>query len=326
MPVNVKEVKRRLDFLLKDENLVSDYIRRFGPVINMKNIKEIKTSNISLETSGDSADSAAGNDPVFETKLNCPVCNNENITGYELKAKSQQQIENKLTQIEYIGALGHKTVDYDQLSVTVCPRCLFASPDKKDFITVSTFSGKVTPSSITQNAILTLQEKIGERKGTIEGIADIDNFFQRPRNLDAVIASYKLAILRGQTEVYHEQVNALFKIGAYHLKVAKFKKAKGEDEEASLRDALDCFSECFKTSNTSTETLEYRTIYMIIVLHIRLKEQKKAHPYIGVLDKIKTDLKIEEKSGKRVVFTVIDQWLSKAKLLWEDKDLDDLFA
>lgn len=325
MPVDVKEVKRRLCLLLKDENLVAEYIRRFGPTIDMKNIKLVKESEVLGDARGEETDPSKGADPIFELTLSCPVCNNENVRSYELKAKSQQLVENKLLQQEYIGAMGHRTVDYDFLSVAICPRCLFASPDRKDMVGKNKITGKAIPSQIPPNVILTLQEKIGERKALLEGVANLDDFFKRPRKSEAAILSYKLAALRAKIEAFYEMPNALYKLGFYYLKIAKIMKKRREDDTPALKEALDYLLECFKNSNASGESAEYRVIYCIVALHIRLGDSKKGHPYIGVLDKIRGELNIKAKSDPKINLAVIDSWLTKVKNLWEDREREGLF-
>jgi len=324
MPVDVKEVKRRLALLLKDDNAISEYIRRFGPVIDMKNIKLLKDSE-QKSSEGDEDNPAKGADPVYEVKLDCPVCGNQEITSYELKAKALQILENRLLQQEYSGALGHRTVDFDLLSVTLCPRCLFASPDKKDFATQNKTTGKPVLSQIPPNTILTLQEKIGERKAMIEGIANVEEYFKRPRKVDAAILSYRIAAMRAKVEAFYELPNSLLKLGFYYLKIAKLLKKKKEDETPALREALEYFVECFRNSNTSSETNEYRVIYGILALYVRLGEPKKGHPYIGVLDKIRTALKVKAVEDPTINLTFIDNWILKCKNLWEDRELPDLF-
>lgn len=325
MPVDVKEVKRRLTVLLKDENLVSEYIRRFGPVIDIKSIKSIKEADTAGEDCEAESSKEYGDDPIFEIKVICPVCGNDGIPSYELKAKSQQVVENRLLQQEYIGAMGHKTVDYDFLSVTVCPRCLFASPDRKDFASKNKITGKNVPSQIPPNAVLTLQEKIGERKSRIEGIANIEEFFKRPRKSEAAILSFRLASMRAQVEAFYELPNSLYKLGFYHLKIAKILKKKKEDDAPALKEALEYFIECFKNSNASGEVAEYRIIYCIVATFIRLGEPKKAHPYIGVLDKIRGELNAKSKTDPKINLTFVDSWLNKTKILWEDREREDLF-
>ncbi|MBL8028642.1 MAG: DUF2225 domain-containing protein [Fibrobacteres bacterium] len=324
MPVDVKEVKRRLLVFLKDENLVSEYIRRFGPTIDIKNIKLIK-ENESTDAVKEGDGPSEGADPIFESLLICPVCNKDNIVSYELKAKSQQVVENRLLQQEYLGAMGHKSVDYDNLAVSICPRCLFASPDRKDFSSISKITGKPVPTQIPQNPILTLQEKIGERKSLVAGIANPEDFFKRPRKPDASILSYKLAGMRANVEAYHELPNSLYKLGFYYIKMAKLIKRKGEDDSAALRDALGYFEECFKNSNSSGEATEYKVLYMIIALNIRLKEDRKAQPFIAAFDKIRTELAAKSKTDPKINLSSVDMWLNKAKNIWEDRERNDLW-
>ncbi len=325
MPADVKEVKRRLSLLLKDENVVSEYIRRFGPVIDMKNIKLIKEVEANSDARGEEMDPSKGIDPIFELVVTCPVCGNDNVRSFELKAKSQQLVENRLLQQEYIGAMGHRTVDYDFLSVSVCNRCLFASPDRKDWVNKNKITGKAIQSQIPPNTILMLQEKIGERKALLEGIANVEEYFKRPRKSEAAILSYKLAALRAKIEAFYELPNSLYKVGFYYLKIAKIMKKRREDDTPALKDALDYLNECFKNSNASGEIAEYRVIYCIVAIYIRLGEYKKAHPYIGVLDKIRGELAAKSKSDPKINITFIDTWLNKIKNLWEDREREDLF-
>ena len=42
MAIDVVEVKRRLLSLLNDTNLVNEYLRQFGPTLDIKHIKSIK--------------------------------------------------------------------------------------------------------------------------------------------------------------------------------------------------------------------------------------------------------------------------------------------
>jgi len=325
MPVNVQEVKKRLTLLLKEDNLVNEYIRRFGPVIDIKNIKAIKEEKESARNETPSAAEEKGIDPIFEITVSCPVCNYETITGYELKAKALQITENFLLQSNYKGAMGHQTVDYDRLSVIVCPRCLFASPDKRDFTTLNKITNKMVPSQISSNTLLTLQEKIGERKAALPGGIRAETFFKRPRSLDSAVLTYRLAALRAKVEAFHELPNALYKLGSYNMKIAKLLRQKKEDEVPALQEALDYFVECFQNSNTSSDVLEYRTLYTIVALYLRLGEEKKGHTYIGVFDKLRTDLKAEAQKDPSVNTTTIEKWIEKAKYLWEERERTDLF-
>ncbi len=318
MSIDVSEVKRRLQTLLSDPNLVNEYIRQYGPTIeigNIKAIKEARAKSLILPDEGH------GDDPVFEIRLTCPVCSRENITCYELRAKSQQIIKNKFLVPSYKGASGYKTVDYSLLSVSVCPRCLFASPDKKDW---NRQEGN-SKSQIPGNVIMTLQERIGERKALLKSISDVESYFQRPRVVDAVIASYTLAKARAGVEAFYEQPYSLFKLGAYSLRIAKIVKERGGDNREILREALEHYEEAFRMSNCPSEEIELQVIYSIVALSLKLGDPKKANSYLGVFTNLQNDRVIEMKENPKLNCILISKWNEKAKQLWEDRDFPDLF-
>jgi uncharacterized protein (DUF2225 family) len=318
MAINVVEVKRRLQALLNDSNLVNEYIRQFGPSIDIKNINAVKESKAkALATFGE----GVGNDPIFEIKVICPVCSRDGISCCELRAKSQQIIKNKFLVPSYEGASGFKTVDYSHLAVTVCPRCLFASPDKKDWNRAE----NDTKTQLPGNAVLTLQERIGERKALLKSVSDPEAYFKRPRVLDAVIASYNLAMARAHVEAFYELPYALYKLGAYSLRIAKILKDSGKDNREALHDALGYYEEAFRTSNCPSEEIEMQVIYTIVALNLKLEDPKKANSFIGVFGNLHNDRVIEMKENPKLNLILIDKWTDKAKELWEDRDRTDLF-
>jgi uncharacterized protein (DUF2225 family) len=320
MPINVPEVKRRLVTLLDDENLANEYIRRFGPKLDIKNIKQIKDSKKAQTRE----DEGAGKDPIYEIKLKCPVCNTDDVIGYELYGKSQAMTFNKFMVPVYEGAMGFRTINFSRLAVIVCPRCLCASPDKKDFIALSSIA-KSNISQLPPNTLMTLQERIGERKALLKSVSDPKSFFRRPRTDDAAILSYRLALLRASVEAYYEIPYAYYKMGAYCLKIAQIFKNSGGNNEEHLKEALDFYSDAFRLSNCPSEDIEYQTIYTIIALQMRLGNDSKAASYIGVLDRIESDLKKKMREDPKVTLTYIDKWLRIAKTLWEDRSNPDLF-
>ena len=322
MTIDVSEVKRRLLVLLNDQNLVNEYIRQYGPSIDIKNIKSVKESRNKCLQAQESSD---GDDPVFEIKVKCPVCNQEKIICYELRAKSQQVIQNKFLVSSYSGANGFRTVDYTLLSVIVCHRCLFASPDKKDFIRISPGSQSESKSQLTSNVIMTLQEKIGERKSVLKSVTDYESYFKRPRFEEAAIDSYRLAIARAKIEAWYEQPFSLYKLGAYALKIAKIMDDAGRDSREVLLEALSYYEEAFKTSNCPAEEIEMQIIYTIVALYIRLGEFKKANSYIGVFNNIHNARVAEMRDNPKLNTVIIDRWTDKAKFLWEERENPDLF-
>jgi uncharacterized protein (DUF2225 family) len=319
MAIDIAEVKRRLQTLLNDTNLVNDYIRQFGPTIDIKHIKAVKDAKTKGLVTGD--EGGPGDDPIFEIKVTCPVCGREDITCYELRAKSQQILKNKFLVPSYEGASGYRTVDYSFLAVTVCPRCLFASPDKKDWARAEGDDKTQMPA----NVIMTLQEKIVERKAILRSVPDPDSYFKRPRTMDSAIASYKLALARAHVEAFYEQPYALYKLGAYSLRIAKIIKDAEGDNRDVLREALGYYEEAFRMSNCPSEEIEMQVIYSIVALNLKLEDLKKANSYLGVFTNLHNERSNEMKENPKLNLIIINKWTEKAKMLWEDRDREDLF-
>jgi uncharacterized protein (DUF2225 family) len=323
MTIDVTEVKRRLFVFLNDVNLVNEYIRQYGPTIDVKNIKAIKeTLSGALQSEGAAS---VGTDPIYTLEVGCPVCNLENIPRYELRAKSQQVTQNKFLVALYNGVSPYRTVDYIMLAVTVCPRCLFASPDKKDFNYAGFTAQNENKTQMTSNVLMTLQEKIGERKGHLKPGCDVAVYFGRNRTREAAIDSYRLAITRAKIEAWYEQPYALYKLGAAYLRIAKLMKDALIDNNDCLHEALHCCEEAFKTSNCPSEEIEMQVIYTIVALSLKLKDQKKANSYIGVFNNLHNTRQAEIRSNPKLSLSIIDKWTDKAKFLWEDRNEKDLF-
>jgi uncharacterized protein (DUF2225 family) len=323
MTIDVAEVKRRLQTLLNDSNLVNEYIRQYGPSLDIKNIKAVKDKRAKAAREGDEE---GGQDPLFDIKLRCPVCNRDEITCFELRAKSQAIVLNKFLVPTYKGASGYRTLDYTLYAVTVCPRCLFASPDKKDFSRAAPGSlGAELKSQLTNNVIMTLQEKIGERKALLRYIADYESFFRNPRTDDAAIVSYRLAMSRAKVEDWFEQPYSLYKLGAYALRIAKIMKDAGGDNREALREALNYFEEAFRVSNCPSEEIEMQVIYTVVALYLKLGDQRKANSYIGVFKNLRTTRQQEIKSNPKLTTVLIDKSLEKAAVLWDYRDEPDYF-
>lgn len=324
MTINVTEVKRRLQVLLNDQNLVNEYIRLYGPNIDIKNIKTIKEKK-THNTSDSERSPDVEHDPIYEINVKCPVCNQVNISCYELRAKSLQVLLNKFLVPTYQGTSGFDTVDYNLLAVTVCPRCLFASPDKKDFSRIDANGHSEIKSQLGHSILLSLQEKIGERKAVLGPVTDYQKHFKRPRSTDSSIDSYKLAISRAKIEAWYEQPYALYKIAAYNLKIAKIMKDNNIDNRDQICEALNYFEEAFRTSNCPSEEIEMQVIYTIVALCIKIGEFKKANSFLAVFTNLKNARAAEMRENPKLNSIAIEKWESRAKILWEDRECPDIF-
>ncbi|NLW33244.1 MAG: DUF2225 domain-containing protein [Fibrobacter sp.] len=323
MTVDVTEVKRRLNLFLNDPDLVDEYIERYGPLIDMKKIREMKDVRDARLKKLNPMDT--GDDPLFQIMVKCPVCYKDQIPCYELKAKSQQITLNKFLVPLYEGAGGFRSCDFSYITVTVCPQCLFASPDKKDFSRKSSANNSWIKGQLSGNLISALKEKTEERKEIIKNVNDYADYFKHPRLDNSAIASYRLAMARAKVEAWHEQPYAFYKLGSYALRIAYIMKEVHQDNTKVLIEALSYFEEAFKTSNCPQEEIEMQVIYLIVALNLKLGDFKKANSYIGVFSSLHSTRVAEMKDNPKLNTVHIDKWSDKAKYLWEDREISDLF-
>jgi uncharacterized protein (DUF2225 family) len=323
MVTDVIEVKRRLLALMNDQGLVDEYITRFGPTIDIKYIKTIKEEHSKVPPPVEEAQ--IGEDPIFELQVKCPICGTDKIISYELRAKSQQILQNKFLVPVYLGASGFKTIDYTLLAPTVCSRCIFASPDRKDFGRFDISTHSFVKSQLSQNVIASLQEKTFERKNLIKFTGNFDEYFSRPRSIESATDSYRLSIARAKVEAWFEQPYSFYKLGSYSLRIAKILKDINKDNTDVLKEALGYFEEAFRTSNCPSEDIEMQVIYNITALYLKLGDQKKANSYIGVFNNLHNTRVEDMREKPSLVTTIIDKWADRAKFLWDDRDTEDVF-
>ncbi|MFP4163220.1 MAG: DUF2225 domain-containing protein [Chitinispirillaceae bacterium] len=324
MKTDKAEVKRRLLLLIKDVNLVNEYIRRFGHTIDIKNIKAVKENRNSLNQTNQTKN-APGKEPVFEIKVSCPICGKTDITCYELRAKSQQIKQNLFLLPVYSGANGYPTTDYSLLSVTVCPECLFASPDKKDFNRKALSGSKTLEAQHPANLVSSLKDRAKERKMMLTPIVNFENYFKAPRCANVAIDSYRLAMTRAQMEAWFEMPYSYFKQGFYALKIAKIQQDAGMDNSDTLNEALGFFEEAYRTSNCASDEHELQVIYLIIAIMLTLGDAESANSYLSVFSDLKNE-RIEEMKKNPVLNTFyIDKWTEKARYLWEERENPDIF-
>jgi len=318
------EVKRRLLILMKDVNLVNEYIRRFGFTINPKHIREIKEGTCVVPEEPE-VSVEDGEDPIFETFVNCPVCGLNKIVRYELRAKSQQEQRTVFLVPMYSGAKGYQTADYTRHAVTVCSQCLFASPDKKDFNYPSVTGKGEEKSALTSNILSMLREKTDERKILLSPLTKFENYFKKPRTTTIVIDSYRLAIARAQVEAWSDLPYSYFKLGSYSLKIAHLKKSTKVDDTENLTDALQFFEEAFRKSNCPNEDLEMQSLYLIIALKMRLGDLTGANSYLSTYSKLINERMEEMKTKPSLNTNCIEKWSDKSRYLWEERENPALF-
>jgi uncharacterized protein (DUF2225 family) len=335
-------INSQLKFWLKDDKLVEEYIAKYGPAFNMKHIQSIQTQIASsLPDDGTTApalprkpvtkkltpeeEEALKEDPLYSVKVQCPSCKRKNIDHYELRAKSQQVSYTKFYVPVYQGTMEFRTVDFNRVAVTVCPQCLFASPDKKDFLTFSSITKNEQASQIGHIILGTLLEKTAERKGLLKNVPDYEKYFTQPRSLDGVLASYQLAMARTQVEAFYETPYALYKLGAYSLKVARILQMEKKEYLPMLEEAQAYLEESFSRSECPSEGLEYQVLYLVVAIALRRGDQQKAGMYISTLERILSEKKHKASTDPKINILEITRWHGRIKNLWEDRATPELF-
>jgi uncharacterized protein (DUF2225 family) len=225
----------------------------------------------------------------------------------------------------YTGANGYKTADYSSLAVAVCPKCLFASPDRKNFNYPSFTGNREEVSSLPVTVIMNLKDKIDERKALLPAAVDDNDYFKRERSPEVAIQSYRLAVARAESEVELMQPYGYFKMASYILKIAHIMKCNGQDDTEPLSEALNYFEKSFAKSECQTDELEMQVVYLIVALFIRLGNLNQANSYLNVFGKLLIERQEQMKKNPSLNTHWIEKWQEKARYLWEERENPEAF-
>ncbi len=322
MGLDDKLIRKKLEVLLKDEALVEKYLRVYGPKLDMNNISKLKQD----QQRATASEGAMGDkdDPTFQIKVKCPVCNQADIVCYELKAKSLNITHDRFLAPRYAGIKPFRSVNFALFAVTVCPACLFASPDKRDFITFSVQARTENKSQLSPFVLEELRKRVDSRKKMITA-PDFAAFFAHPRSPEASIAGYRLAIHRAQVESSMETPLAWYKAGMYALKIALLQRDSRKDDTETLKEGVKYLANSFKASELKQPDLECQLLYLLSALYLRVGEQAQCQSYMGVLEKWKSEIGKGKGDNPDMTVAHVDRWLDKAKELWTDREQPDLW-
>jgi uncharacterized protein (DUF2225 family) len=326
MALDDKLVRKKLEVLLKDEGLVENYLRTYGPRLDMACVARLKQAN-QKPASGEAAGvGGEKDDPTYTLKVKCPVCNQTDITCYELKAKSLTMAPDRFMVPRYAGVKPFRTINYSLISVTVCPACLFASPDKRDFTTFSVQTRSENKSQMSPFVLDLLRQKVDERKNLLATVSDFAAHFKHPRSVDSAVHSYKLATHRAMVEASLEAPLCWYKAGMYCLKSAMLLRDSGKPDETILKEAADFLAKSFRNSELAkNKDLEYQLVYTLAALYLRLGDQARCQSFLNVLEKWKGELEKASKDDPGINTALIEKWLEKIKDLWTDREDPELW-
>lgn len=317
-------VRRRLKIMLGSDKLVEEYIKQYGFRIDMTKVKTMRSVTekvLDISAPGETA----ADDPVFTVFLKCPSCYMTNLPSYELKAKSLQVLTDKFGMPHYRAMGKYKVVDYNLLSVTVCPQCLFASPDKKDFIGRDPARAREIPPRLHQGELAAILAAADDRATWLAGrkLDPMGDLLPRARGPEAGMACYDLAIQRAEIEFKRNVPFSAYKIAGYTLKQATIATTYQMDPTPYYVKALKGYLTCFERSNAPGFNYEGMVLYQVIALALRLNQTEIAGSYIGVLDRSK--MRIESANVEPAISQQFIRWYNASREIWSDRENPDLW-
>ena len=317
-------VRRRLKIMLGTDKLVEEYISANGFRIDILKVNAMRQT---VETKNDFGDpgQTAEDDPVFTVFLKCPSCYMTKLPSHELKSKSQQILTDRFGMPTYRALGKYKAVDYNLISVTVCPQCLYASPDKKDFITRDPARSREVPARLHQGELAAILAGADDRATWLagQGLDSMKDLLPRTRTPQAGIASYDLAIQRAKIEFERNVPFSCFKMAGYTLKKAVIARTYGLDEMPQLAIALKTYLLCFERSNAPGFNYEGQVLHQVIALGLRTGQLELAGSYLGVLERSKA--RLESAQVEPQIASVFMRWYNAAREIWADRENPDLW-
>lgn len=314
--------------MLGDEALAETYITRYGFRIDGQKVEALKAEKNAEkhDTQDDSGPETASDDPVFTVYLKCPACYVARIPSHDLKAKSLQVLVDRFGMPHYHKTARFQEVDYNLLSVTVCPQCLYASPDKRDFIARDPARGAEVPARLHQGELAAILAAADERTDwlTSQKLDVIEHIVTRDRSPRAGIASYQMAIFRARIEFARNVPFSAYKMGGYALKQMTIAGTYGIDPVPYATAALNSYLTCFERSNAPGFQFDAQILYLIVALGIRLEKLDVAGSYMGVLDRTKS--RVDAANVDAATRQAFDRWYAAAREIWSDRENPDLFA
>ncbi|MFW5960587.1 MAG: DUF2225 domain-containing protein, partial [Chitinivibrionales bacterium] len=257
--------------------------------------------------------------------VECPVCRNADISSYQLKSKSQKQEYNHFLVPEYMDiSTGLKShIDYKYLAVTVCNKCLFASPDIKDFNRTFLKLNREEKSETPIPVIRKFPSKKEKLRAIVCGIEaeNRENYFNRPRDYNAAVTSYLLSLVRAEVETEVDIKLAYYKMGAYMLKIAAIKKNEGIRNITDIETACKYMEDAYQNTPDDKPEILARVVYLSTALNMALGRNNKARQYLQLFTKIKKS----EMNTSQKTDSTLNKWENKSRNLWEDRERGDLF-
>lgn len=334
---NSEARKLLLNYFGQNEMMTDCYLRVYGTKIDNKAIQDIKRQVLAVGFKPDMvAQIAAHKDDVaipqkmratesavYTIEIGCPCCRQKGIKHQELRAASLAVKYDAFLAPVYFQSGKYEALNYLTCAVAVCPRCLFASPDKGDFVQFNLTKRQFVQSQVSPGVLSELHDSWPQRKELQESLVpgQID-FFACPRPFPVAMLAYKLADFRAMIEAESKVPFAIFKRANYWVRLSLLARQSGEDGMPELEQALEFYKNAFYLTDFPSSAAEFQACFVLFSIYLRMGKLKEARDYIGVLELSKKN--IADRKDPNAA-RILDHWLESAKRRWEDKENPNLW-
>jgi len=250
-------------------------------------------------------------DPLYKLQFECPICGSK-FSHYELMPKTMREDYSYFEVSQYFELGEYAQVDYNYLKVNVCPKCLYASSNKKHF---KYYSGEKMQYKAPRNfpSMQTeMKKRIPIRQKIFinclgSNIQNIERVFTRPRNYPAAITSLFLGVETLQVLSRYQSATLLIDTLELFFTMALLARQNNflDDEKKFLLLADEKLAEV--QQNSALAEMMPRFIYLSAKVKLQLNNKDEALKMLGSLIHNRT---LNTKSGRR--------YRSLAQELWED--------
>ncbi len=256
-----------------------------------------------------------GNSSLLQQGMLCPFHESrKHINRFVLRAgKMESEPDFFDVPIYTKPARGADYVNYNQLAVTVCPECGFATLNPDYFIAPG--DRKQKPPQFDSATRAAIAAGADQRRKIIESMDA--SFLTHNRSARDAVTTYELAISCAQAmhnASPHTFTPELLRLGNYHLRIASLRKLLGAPPEEAAADIRAAY-ETLKQSYTVTQGPGLmKNTYQLIAAAIYFGDDRAANQYLMRLREMaKTTTGPDQNVAQR--------YLNRSQKAWEDRDM-----
>ncbi len=256
-----------------------------------------------------------GNNSLLLQQVLCPFHEAQvPARRYALRMNRVESEQNFFDVPVYTHAIGHADyVNYNQLCVTVCPECMFASADPAHFLASGRRQHNAPIAAAARFAIIS---KMHQRR-ELAGGELAESFFNEQRSSEQAIKSFELAIHcsvalhAASPRIYAQEP---VRQGNYHLRIALLQEQLGRP--LSARDLhIERAAQILKEAFPSIAEADIpRSVYQVVATSIYMGNDRDAHTYLTQL------ARYSRSTRDPIIKQAMDRYLYRSAKAWENRE------